>query len=393
VLLKPLRPYFSSGPTLKPKPWSLEKLSFDFLMGRSHRSKEAKAQMKEIRTLTKQVLQIPQDYQLILVPASATGALLCAFWNFLGTRGVDVWQTGPFSARWTADLKRDLKLPTLRALEPLWKSKDPFQEANPLHDQVIVWNDTASGISLSKKWTKRRTLKGLTVCDATSSVLCEPILWEALDLIAFSYQKGFGAEGGVGALVMSPSAIEHLKAYTPAWPIPRTLALKNEGKLKNLEEDVFPFNTPSLLAFSDILWHVRWASDLGGTKKAWSLVEANGEVVNTALHGIRSLKWVVEDPLWRAASVACLGLTAHRPQKRVENFYNPHNKKMLKTTDEWSLLRHMAYMLETENVAYDCLGHMEAFPCLRFWCGPQIQADDLEKVMLWLIDMCDNDYF
>ena len=80
--LKPERPFFSSGPTAKHKGWSATNLKTESL-GRSHRSALGKSRLKYAIDLSKEMLGVPEDYLVGIMPASDTGALECAMWTML----------------------------------------------------------------------------------------------------------------------------------------------------------------------------------------------------------------------------------------------------------------------------------------------------------------------
>ena len=73
--LKPARPQFSSGPTVKFPGWSLDKLKTESL-GRSHRSATGKARLKYAIDLSKEMLGVPEDYLVGIMPASDTLSLI-----------------------------------------------------------------------------------------------------------------------------------------------------------------------------------------------------------------------------------------------------------------------------------------------------------------------------
>ena len=109
---RPQNPCFSSGPCPKRPGWNPEVLAAA-LLGRSHRSKEGKARLKEAIDRTRKVLGVPDDYRIGIVPASDTGAVEMALWSLLGPRPVDVLAWESFGAEWVSDVTESLRLPTL----------------------------------------------------------------------------------------------------------------------------------------------------------------------------------------------------------------------------------------------------------------------------------------
>ncbi|MGN6305255.1 MAG: phosphoserine transaminase, partial [Mesorhizobium sp.] len=67
--LRPANPNFSSGPCAKRPGWSVEALK-DAALGRSHRAKIGKSKLEQAISLTREVLQVPADYRIGIVPAS-----------------------------------------------------------------------------------------------------------------------------------------------------------------------------------------------------------------------------------------------------------------------------------------------------------------------------------
>ena len=64
------------------------------LTGRSHRSVECKERLKEAIDKSKDILKLPDDYLLGIMPGSNTGALEAAMWCLLGKTGVDIISVG-----------------------------------------------------------------------------------------------------------------------------------------------------------------------------------------------------------------------------------------------------------------------------------------------------------
>ena len=70
----PKRPNFSCGPCVKRPGWSLDNLkSFD--VRRSHRSQICLNYLNDVIKLTKETLDIPEDFKVAIVPGSNTELL------------------------------------------------------------------------------------------------------------------------------------------------------------------------------------------------------------------------------------------------------------------------------------------------------------------------------
>src|SRR5438067_7638021 len=107
--VRPAAPHFSSGPCAKRPGWSLSALA-DAIVGRSHRSKAGKAKLKRAIDLTREVLEVPPDYRIAIVPASDTGAVEIGLWSLLGARPVTMVAWESFGEGWVSDVVKELKL-------------------------------------------------------------------------------------------------------------------------------------------------------------------------------------------------------------------------------------------------------------------------------------------
>ncbi|MHA1543775.1 MAG: phosphoserine transaminase, partial [Alphaproteobacteria bacterium] len=67
--IRPENPRFSSGPCTKRPGWTVEALN-NALLGRSHRSGAGKARFAEAVKNTREILSLPEGYEIIITPAS-----------------------------------------------------------------------------------------------------------------------------------------------------------------------------------------------------------------------------------------------------------------------------------------------------------------------------------
>ena len=145
--VKPNRPYFSSGPCAKRPGWSLEALK-DACVGRSHRSKPAKARLKDIIDRSAAILKLPDDYICGIVPASDTGAIEMAMWSLLGERGLDICAWESFGSAWVTDVVKQLKLTDVTRHEADYGKLPDLTKVDFDNDVVFTYNGTTSGVKV-----------------------------------------------------------------------------------------------------------------------------------------------------------------------------------------------------------------------------------------------------
>jgi phosphoserine aminotransferase len=367
-LIKPERPFFSSGPCPKPVEWSVEGTS-SFLGGRSHRSVPGLERIEKVIDGVKQLLEIPKDYRVLLTAGSATAAMEMALWNFLGPRPVDSLQWDVWSRVWTHDLVHELRVETHILEGPL---PHVFSLGARDHDLVLTWCGTTHGMCVNHcdEWLLP-SREGLVICDATSAVLTTHLPWDRLDVTAFSWQKGLGGEASLGVLVVSPKAMERLYSHTPSWPIPRLFRLKNKG---GVIEGVFRgevINTCSLWIVEEALHLLDIWRDRGGLPAALKKTDENFSLI---AHWCAHQEWIdFLEPYapCRSRGPVCLKLTA------------PHFEKM-QVADQWSFLNKMGDFLSIHQAGFDLINHALSVPSLRLWCGPAVEREDIRRLLPWI---------
>ncbi|HXK53544.1 MAG TPA: phosphoserine transaminase, partial [Hyphomicrobiales bacterium] len=276
--VRPVNPHFSSGPCAKRPGWSLENLK-EAVVGRSHRSSLGKARLKLAIDLTREVLGVPDDYRIGIVPASDTGAVEMAMWSLLGARGVDMLAWESFGSGWVSDVIKQLKLPDVRNMTADYGTLPDLAAVDFDRDVVFTWNGTTSGVRVPNGDWIAADRAGLTICDATSAAFAQDLAWDKLDVVTYSWQKALGGEAAHGMLILGPRAVERLESYSPAWPMPKIFRMTKGGKLI---EGIFKgetINTPSMLCVEDYIDALQWARSLGGAKALQARADANLAVV------------------------------------------------------------------------------------------------------------------
>lgn len=367
---RPDNPCFSSGPCAKRPGWTVAVLE-QALVGRSHRSKLGKAALADVLDRTRQLLGIPHDYRIGIVPASDTGAVELAMWSMLGARGVDVLAWESFSEGWVTDILKQLKLPDVRALKAPYGELPDLDQVDCDRDLVFCWNGTTSGVCVPNgDWIKANR-QGLTLCDATSAVFAMDMPWDKLDVVTYSWQKVLGGEAQHGMLVLSPRAVARLETYQPAWPLPKIFRLTKQGKLI---EGIFAgetINTPSMLCVEDQRDALIWAEQLGGLPALLRRSQANLQAVTAWVEQTAWVDFLASDPVIRSCTSICL--------KVVDPWF-----VALSLEQQLAFTKRLAGWLEQESVAYDINAYRDAPPGLRLWGGATVETSNLQALFPWL---------
>ncbi len=367
---KSAMPRFSSGPCAKRPGWSLRALE-DALVGRSHRASDAKARLVEVIDLSRELLGLPADWRLGIVPASDTGAFEMAMWSLLGARGVDVLAWESFGKGWVGDIVSQLKLDDVRKLEADYGTLPDLSQVLPERDVVFTWNGTTSGVRVPNGDWISDDREGLVLCDATSAVFAMDLPWDKLDVVTWSWQKVLGGEGQHGMLALSPRAVVRLQTYTPAWPLPKIFRLTKGGKLM---EGIFKgetINTPSMLCVEDVLDALRWAKSLGGSAALVARSERNLARIAAWVAKTDWVEFLAADPAVRSPTSVCL--------KIVDPWFSG-----LDETAQRAFAKSIAAVLAREGVAFDIAAYRDAPPGLRIWAGATIETDDIDALLPWL---------
>lgn len=361
---RPVNPRFSSGPCAKIPTFELNKLS-DAALGRSHRAAVGKSKLKAAIEETRDLLGVPADYKIGIVPASDTGAFEMAMWNLLGARPVEMLAWESFGAGWVTDVVKQLKLEAEVKTAEYGEIVD-LGSVNWDADVCFTWNGTTSGVRVPNGDVIPSDREGLTLCDATSAAFAMELPWDKLDVTTFSWQKVLGGEAAHGMLILSPRAVERLESYTPAWPLPKIFRLTKGGKLIEGVFEGATINTPSMLAVEDYLVALDWARSVGGLQGMIARADANAAAIADFVATHDWVDFLAADPATRSTTSVCLKFTDTR------------------ITDGAAFAKAVAKRLETENVALDIGAYRDAPPGLRIWCGSTVETTDVESLMPWL---------
>lgn len=363
-------PNFSSGPCAKRPGWTPMALA-GVPAGRSHRAPVGKVKLKEAIDLTREILGVPEDYRIGIVPASDTGAVEMAMWSLLGARGVDMVAWESFGETWVADVLKQLKIKDTRVINAPYGELPDLSKIDFDRDVVFTWNGTTSGVRVPNGDFIPADRKGLTLCDATSAAFAQRLDWPKLDVVTFSWQKVLGGEGAHGMLILSPRAVERLETYTPPWPMPKIFRLTNGGKII---EGIFvgdTINTPSMLCNEDYIDALKWSQSIGGLDGLIGRADGNLKAIADWVAKTDWVDFLARVPETRSNTSVCLrivdpAVTALSEEKQA------------------AVAKKIAALLDKEGIAYDIDSYRDAPSGLRIWCGATVETSDVKALTHWL---------
>jgi phosphoserine aminotransferase len=367
---KPKNPNFSSGPTSKRPNWSLEKLE-QAVLGRSHRAEECKVRLKEVIKKSKEILGLPKDYVLGIMPGSDTGALEASLWCLLGERGVDVLAWDNFGKDWVIDVVDQLKIQDVNVYQAEYGELPDLTKVDFTKDVIFTWNGTTAGVKVPNGNWIPSDREGLTICDATSAIFAMPIDYEKCDVITWSWQNVLGGEAAHGMLAISPRVVERLENYVPKWPIPKAFRLAENKKLLS---DIFEgntINTPSMMSVEDILDTLKWVKSLGGLNQLFSRSDKSLQIIAEWIENNSSFEFMNPNEKTRSNT----GITF----QIKENWF-----KNLKEEKQREIMNEIFSLLYREKVAYDITGYPKAPPSFRVWGGGTVEPSDVKKLLPWI---------
>jgi phosphoserine aminotransferase len=367
--MRPARAEFSSGPCAKRPGWTPENLR-NAVLGRSHRSKLGKARLKEAIDRTREVLEVPDDFLIGIVPGSDTGAVEMAMWSMLGARPVQLLAFESFGKDWVTDVTKQLKIEA-EVLYAAYGELPDLTKVRPDADLVFTWNGTTSGVRVPNGDFISATREGIVICDATSAAFAQDLDWTKLDVVTFSWQKALGGEAAHGVLVLSPRAVARLESYTPAWPMPKLFRMTKGGKVTLDLFEGATINTPSMLAVEDAVDALKWAASIGGFAEMKRRADSNLGVLEAWVQKTGWVAFLAADPASRSNTSVCLKVIDPAITSLSDDAQAEFAKKL-------------AALLEKEGVALDVGGYRDAPPGLRIWCGATVDASDLDALTPWL---------
>jgi phosphoserine aminotransferase len=256
--LLPVDGRFGSGPS-RVRPEALAKLAHAAEMGTSHRQRPVKDLVAGIRSGLKELFDVPDGYEIALGNGGTTAFWDVATFGLIRERALHL-SYGEFSSKFA---KCTAAAPFLA--DPFVVQADAGDAPDPAaidpgDVDVIAWaqNETSTGVMVPVIRPAGAD-DALVLIDATSAAGGLPLDIAQADAYYFAPQKGFGSDGGLWLVALSPAALERI-ASIGRW-VPESLSLKTalENSLKDQT-----YNTPAIATLLLLADQIDWMMGRGG---------------------------------------------------------------------------------------------------------------------------------
>jgi phosphoserine aminotransferase len=250
---------YSAGPCILPdevfKEASESLLNFNnlnlSLIEISHRSKDFVAVMEEARNLVRELLDVPQDYEVLFLQGGASLGFLTAAYNFMGANKTGGYLvTGSWAKKAAKEASFMGESITIASSEDNNFNYIPkgYKVGNNIDYFHVTSNNTIFGTQIKDFPNTDVPL----ICDMSSDIFSRKINVKDFDLIYAGAQKNMGPAGTTLFIfkkeILGKSSV----------PIPTMLDLKTHADKDSM------FNTPPVFAVYTSMLTLRWLRNIGG---------------------------------------------------------------------------------------------------------------------------------
>jgi phosphoserine aminotransferase len=268
---------FSAGPCTLPLS-ALEKAQKDFvdyqgagmsLIEMSHRGKHYDAVHFEAIANVKEILNVPEDFEVLFIQGGATLQFAMIAMNFLGDGKVGEYvNTGAWAKKAIADGKK------VGETRVIWTGEAESFMRMPKVDEIkfssdaayvhMCGNETIGGIEFNDY---PDTGDVPLIVDMSSHIMSRPIDFNKIDMVYGGAQKNLGP-AGMAVVIMRKSLIEKANDNVPAY-----LSYKIHAKSESL------YNTPPVFAIYMMKLTTDWVKEIGGLKATQELAMARSNAL------------------------------------------------------------------------------------------------------------------
>ncbi|MDO9512478.1 MAG: 3-phosphoserine/phosphohydroxythreonine transaminase [Bacteroidales bacterium] len=271
---------FNAGPSILPRVAieNTAKAILDFngiglsLLEISHRSKEFQAVMDETVALFKEIMEIPEGYQVLFLGGGASLQFCMIPFNLLGQKAAYL-ETGVWAKKAIKEAKAFGQVEVVGSSADKNFSYIPRATTIPADADYfhITTNNTIYGTEIHVDYDSPVNL----IADMSSDILSRPVDVSKYAMIYGGAQKNLGP-AGVTFIIVREDILGKMERHIPTMLDYRTHI--KEGSM---------FNTPPVLPIYTIMETLRWIKSLGGVEKIYEINKRKAKLLYDAIDNSR----------------------------------------------------------------------------------------------------------
>lgn len=276
----------------------------------SHRGKEFQAVMDEAVALFKELLEIPEGYEVLFLGGGASLQFYMVPLNLLGKKAAYI-NTGT----WAKNAIKQAEFVNKvfgTTTEVIASSEDKNFNYIPknytIPEDIDYLHYTSNNTIFGTQFHNDLDTKVRLVCDMSSDIMSRPVDVSKYDIIYGGAQKNL-APAGVTFVVVRKEALNKFER-----PIPTMLDYNTHISKGSM------FNTPPVLPIYTLLQTLKWYKEIGGVKAIQKRNEEKAKVLYDEIDRNKLFKATVADPEDRSLMNICFVMNDEYQELQDEFF-------------------------------------------------------------------------
>jgi len=269
----------------------------------SHRTKEWEATMEETRQLWKELLNIPEDYEVLFLGGGASLEFLMVPMNFLEKKAAYL-QTGVWAKKAAKEAKAFGETVIVASSEDkvynyIPKNFEVPQDADYFH---ITSNNTIYGTEIKED----KEYGVPVICDMSSDILSRPVDVSKYEMIYCGAQKNAGP-AGVTVVIVKKSALGKVTRNIPTMLDYRTHV-----------DGASMFNTPPVFPILVMNETLKWLKGLGGVEAIQKINQKKADMLYAEIDRNSMFVGTVADKADRSNMNVCFVMAEGKKELEAE---------------------------------------------------------------------------
>lgn len=275
----------------------------------SHRSPEYAAMHAETKALLRELMEIPDDYEILFIQGGGSLQFLMTAANFFTNKRAAYANTGVWAKKAMAEAKRFGE--TYEACTSADKNHSYIPQELTIKSDTAYLHITANNTIYGTQWQNFPDVSVPVICDMSSDILSRPVDVKKFSLIYAGAQKNLGP-AGVVIVIVKKAFLE-----TARTDLPPMLSYQNYADNDSL------YNTPPVFAIYMINKTLHWIKAQGGVKAIAARNREKAQLIYDVIDASRGFYRGHAEK----ASRSLMNITFNLPTQELEKDFIAEGKK------------------------------------------------------------------